>query len=53
LAIEASRKIQERSRELVEESSILIATAIALVDDARLASAQRKARKSSGRSTPR
>lgn len=47
LAIEASRKIQERSRELVHESTILIATAIQLIDEARLGSAQRKARKSS------
>jgi len=30
LTIEVSRKIQERSRELVRESSTLIATAIAL-----------------------
>jgi hypothetical protein len=42
LTIEASGKIQGRSRELVHESSILIATAIALVDDSRLASARRK-----------
>ena len=46
LAIEVARKTQERSRELVRESSILIATAIQLIDDARVASEREESRKS-------
>ena len=46
-SIEASRKIQERSRALVRESAMLIATAISLTDDLRLASARRKERRAS------
>jgi hypothetical protein len=38
---------------LVGESSILIATAISLIEDARLASARRKTRKPSSRATMR
>jgi hypothetical protein len=53
LAIEASRKIQERSKALVRESSILIATAISLIDDVRVASERMKARKPSSRPTTR
>ena len=53
LLMEATRKVQERSRELVRESSTLIATAISLVDDVRLASAQRNATKSSSRAAKR
>jgi len=53
-SIEASRKIQERSRALVCESAMLIATAISLTDEMRLASARRKAqRKSSSRTAKR
>jgi hypothetical protein len=51
LSIEAARKVQERSRALVCESSTLIATAISLIDDRRVASERRKARKSGFRVT--
>jgi hypothetical protein len=44
-SIGASRKIQERSRALVCESAMLIATGISLTDEMRLASARRKAQK--------
>ena len=44
LSIKAARKVQERSRALVRESSMLIATAISLIHDARVASERRKAR---------
>jgi hypothetical protein len=44
LSIEAARKAQERSRALVRESAMLIATAISLIHDARVASERRKAR---------
>jgi hypothetical protein len=48
--IEASRRIQERSRTLVRESSMLIATAISLGDDARAACGQSKPKKPRTRS---
>jgi hypothetical protein len=45
LTIEAARKIQKHSKDLVRDSSTLIATAISLVDDARAACGQSKAKK--------
>jgi len=45
LTIEAARKTQKRSKVLVRESSTLIATATSLVDDARAACGQSKAKK--------
>ena len=44
LSIETARKVQERSRALVRESSMLIATAISLIHDARITSKQKKTR---------
>jgi hypothetical protein len=53
LTIEASHKIQKRSRELEHESAILIATSIQLIHEVRMASAQRKTRKSNFQATRR
>jgi len=47
LTLETARKTQKRSKVLMRESSMLIATAISLVDDARAACQQSKAKKPS------